>query len=175
MPLMPTTKVWTSPEGVQIEFITYRTILVDRIRKAIAGNGVDTDEDLVYILCASTTLGVTLPENPPLWAEALHSLVKSPDWLKDPRADYDSLRYAPSDLLLKWWIGYSETRDKSHAAPADLQKPAPLRPDIEVNEETGEVLPRDNAHPTGAGKPSLKRKSSAKFARSSIDPVATPT
>jgi hypothetical protein len=168
--LMPTKKIWTSPEGVQIEYITYRTMLVDRVRDSLTRAGVDIDTDEVrgFILCTSVTTNVILPEAPPLWGQVLHDMVKSGHWLKTPSADYESLAYAPSLLLDSWYTGYKATRDQSHAAPAELQQPAPLKPDEEgAAESHGEEGPQDESHPTTSAAPSLSVLSSTGSGRRS--------
>ena len=141
---MPSKKVWTSPEGVQIEMITYRTIRVDRVRDALtkyrSQDGSMPDSLSAFVLCAASTTDVVLPEvNVPDWAKWLHNLVKTPSWLGDLPQHYEGIELAPSEMTDYWWTAYQETRDVSHAAPPELQASEPLAP--EPDPETGEISP----------------------------------
>jgi hypothetical protein len=146
MDLMPHKKSWVSPDGVVIEMITYRTILVDRLRDALRKykyeDGELPDSLAAFILCAATTTDVQFdstlaPHEIPLWGQFLHDMVKNPMWLRDPAKDYDAIVYAPSDMTDNWWEAYQATRDTANQAPAELQVPPPRAP--EPDPETGEV------------------------------------
>jgi hypothetical protein len=161
--LMPTTKTWTSKDGVTIEYITYRTVLMNRVRDAIVTAGqMPTEQEWSFILPAATTTNITLPaEDPPIWGQILHGLVKGGSFLKSPLADYQSLAYAPEELIENWLQGFVETRDQTHAAPEPLKNAAPLPPDV----GTGEEGPQDESHPTSSDAPSLSVLSSTSSGR----------
>jgi hypothetical protein len=141
--LMPTKRTWVDPEsGVEIEMITYHTILMERLKDTLAkykeADGTMSDVLATFIICAGSTTDVRIPaENVPEWAKWLHTIVKDPMWLRDVGKTYESLTYGPSDMLVMWYAAYDQTRDKSHAAPAELQQEKPKKP--LPDPETGEV------------------------------------
>jgi hypothetical protein len=140
--LMPSKKVWVSEDGVEIEMITYRTILTDRLRNGLKSyfnaDGTMPDELASFILCAATTTDVRLPaENAPAWGCWLFEMVNNPAWRQNIAKTYDDLVYAPSDMIDKWWSAYLETRDTTHDAPPELKQDRPSKP--LPDPETGEV------------------------------------
>ncbi len=172
--LMPTTKTWTSGEGVLIEMITYKTQVFDRImfamEEAFSRNEAGSLPDTVaaFIICAAVMVRIDLPpENAPEWAKWLHNMVSSPTWRRDPAKDYLSLDFAPVELLDKWYEAYQATRDDSHAAPPALQTPPPSAL------PTGEEDDQTAANPTASGGPSLTITSSPTRGKRSIGRAAT--
>lgn len=157
MSLMPSKKTWVSPDGaIEIEMITYRTVMVDRLRDALRKhkdeNGDLPDEVARFILCAGHTTAVRLKvDSPPAYAASLNDLVNSPAWRKDPVKDYDSLDFAPSDVMAAWWVAYSETRDTSLEAPPELQQVEPLPPEPDANGEVDADALNFTPNSTGSG------------------------
>lgn len=164
--LMPSKKTWTSPDGVTIEMITYRTVLVDRLRDGLStyknDDGSLPDSLAQFILVAATTTDITLPDtDTPLWGQVLHDAVKSPTWLRTPASLYDSLMYAPSDLMDNWWTAYQVTRDTAHQAPLELQQTPPLPAEAyEAAGEEDEDKLNFTESSTSSGTPSLTVMSS---------------
>jgi hypothetical protein len=140
--LMPSKKIYISEDGVEIEMITYRTILTDRLRNGLKSyfnaDGTMPDELASFILCAATTTDVRLPaDNAPEWGCWLFEMVNNPTWRQNIAKTYDDLVYAPSDMIDKWWGAYLETRDTTHDAPSELKQERPSKP--LPDPETGEV------------------------------------
>lgn len=134
-PLAPKTKVWKSEDGsIEIEMISYRTVYIDRVRDALRQykyeDGTLSDSLSLFILCAGSTVeSRLLVDEPPLWAEWLHSVAKEGFARKNPVKAYESLADAPSIVTDKWWQAYEDTRDNALLAPDVLQTPSPLPPE----------------------------------------------
>lgn len=160
--LMPSKNTWVDPEsGVEIEMITYRTILVDRLRDGLSAykNDDGSMPDLLasFILCAATTTDVRLPEeNVPEWARWLHETIKNPTWRKNIAQTYEDLIYAPSDMIVNWWQAYLGTRDTTYDAPPELQQDPPKKPmpDPETGVVNPEALNFTNSSTPSGGNPS---------------------
>lgn len=144
--LMPSKKTWVSDDGViEIEMISYRTVLVDRLRdqfRVYWDKQGDLDESLArFVLClASTTSVKLLVDEPPMWARIIYEMFEQGAWKREAVKVYESLDFAPSEVILYWYIAYLRTRDDSLLAPEPLQNPAPLPPEAYALEGEGDPV-----------------------------------